>query len=70
MVMLFISPGTVIITAAGEVADLSKTVSPNLKSEIGSQIIYIDLSQSELALGGSSLGQIINQLGDARPNHR
>ncbi|MEQ9591399.1 MAG: phosphoribosylformylglycinamidine synthase [Cyclobacteriaceae bacterium] len=62
------SPGTVIITAAGEVADLTKTVSPNLKSEIGSQIIYINLSQSELALGGSSLGQIMNQLGDAVPS--
>lgn len=61
------SPGTVIISAVGEVEDLRKSVSPALENVNGSKILYIDFSKSELALGGSSFGQIVNQLGDSVP---
>jgi phosphoribosylformylglycinamidine synthase len=61
------SPGTVIISAVGEVSDIRKTVSPELKNEIGSVLLFIDFSKDQLKLGGSSLGQILNSLGNDAP---
>jgi phosphoribosylformylglycinamidine synthase len=57
------SPGTVIISAAGEVSDIRKIVEPVLKPLEGTNLIYIDMSQSEFCLGGSSFAQIRNKLG-------
>jgi len=62
------SPGTVIISAVAEVEDLRKTVSPALENIGGSKILYIDFSKCELALGGSSFAQVVNQLGDKTPS--
>jgi len=62
-----LSPGTVIISAVGEVEDIRKTVSPDLKNISGSKIIYIDFSKDEFKLGGSSLGQVVNCLGESAP---
>src|SRR5690606_474284 len=61
------APGTVIISAAGEVADITKTVSPVLSPQEGSKLIYIDFSRDARKLGGSSFAQIINQLGNEVP---
>ena len=61
------SPGTVIISAVGEVSDIRKTVSPDLKHEVGSTILHIDFSKDELKLGGSSLGQVLGTLGNDAP---
>lgn len=62
-----LSPGTVIISAVAEVDDLRRTVSPDLKKVEGSKIIHIDFSNDELALGGSSLAQVLNLLGTHAP---
>ncbi len=62
------SPGTVIISAVGEVADIRKTISPALKPESGSQLIHIDFSGDSLKLGGSSLAQVVNLLGNRTPS--
>jgi phosphoribosylformylglycinamidine synthase len=61
------SPGTVIISAAGEVSDIRKAVSPNLKNSSGSSLIYIDFTKDEYCLGGSSFAQFRNQLGAKAP---
>ncbi len=61
------SPGTVIISAVAEVEDLRRTISPDLKNIPDSQIWYVDFSNHELALGGSSFAQVLNQLGDDVP---
>jgi phosphoribosylformylglycinamidine synthase len=61
------SPGTVIISTVAEVSDIRKTVSPDLKPEIGSTLLYIDFSKDELTLGGSSLGQVLSLLGNDAP---
>ncbi len=61
------SPGTVIITAVAEVSDIRKTISPALENIPGSKLIYIDFSSDELKLGGSSLGQVLNSLGQSAP---
>ncbi|MBT1699332.1 phosphoribosylformylglycinamidine synthase [Fulvivirgaceae bacterium PWU4] len=61
------APGTVIISAAGEVEDITKTISPALQPVKGSKLIYIDLSRDEFKLGGSSFAQVLNLLGNEAP---
>jgi len=61
------SPGTVIISAAAEVSDIRKIVEPVLKPVAGSSIVYIDMSQCDFCLGGSSFAQIRNKLGEHTP---
>lgn len=60
------APGTVIISAAGEVADVKKTVSPVLQNK-RSQIYYIDFCGSDLQLGGSAFAQSLGRLGREVP---
>lgn len=61
------APGTVIISAAGEVSDVRKTVSPVMRNTTSS-IYYIDFSNTALELGGSALAQTLNKLGSAAPS--
>ncbi len=61
------APGTVIISAAGEVKDVKKTVSPVIRNT-ASAIYYIDFSNSSLELGGSALAQTLDRLGSKAPS--
>lgn len=61
-----IAPGTVIISAAGQVSDVKKTVSPVVQQQ-KSHLYYIDFSGSPLQLGGSALYQSLGKLGDMAP---
>jgi phosphoribosylformylglycinamidine synthase len=61
------SPGTVIISASGEVADVRKTVEPVIVNDSYTSILYIDMSRDEFRLGGSSFAQVVNRLGDSVP---
>ncbi len=61
------APGTVIISAAGEVTDIKKIIEPVLTDDPGSYIIYVDLSGDDFKLGGSSFGQSVNHLFDEAP---
>jgi phosphoribosylformylglycinamidine synthase len=61
------SPGTVIISSAGEVTDVRKAVSPALKHVQDSILIYIDFSKCGFHLGGSSFAQLVGKIGDAAP---
>ncbi|MFZ4260640.1 phosphoribosylformylglycinamidine synthase [Sphingobacterium sp. HJSM2_6] len=61
-----IAPGTVIISAAGNCTDINKVLEPVLKKDAGS-IYYINLSQDQFKLGGSSFAQIRNQIGKDAP---
>lgn len=60
------APGTVIISAAGEVRNVRRVASPvaQLKK---SSFIYIDMSRDEMRLGGSAFAQSLNRIGDAAP---
>ena len=64
-----ISPGTVIISAAGHCNDISKVVEPVFK-KTGGAIYYINISQDDFKLGGSSFAQILNKIGNETPNVR
>ena len=61
-----IAPGTVIISAAGNCNDITKVVEPVLQKDGGS-IYYINLSQDEFKLGGSSFAQTLNKIGNDVP---
>ena len=61
-----ISPGTVIISAAAHCNDITKVVEPVLQPNKGS-IYYINLSQDNHELGGSSFAQILSKVGLKAP---
>jgi phosphoribosylformylglycinamidine synthase len=61
------APGTVIISAAGEVEDICKVVEPVCQPDPDSPIIYIDFSKDEFHLGGSSFAQVVNAIGTEVP---
>jgi phosphoribosylformylglycinamidine synthase len=61
-----IAPGTVIISAAGNCSNITKVVEPVLQRNGGS-IYYINLSQDEFKLGGSSFAQTQNKIGTETP---
>lgn len=61
-----IAPGTVIISAAGNCSNITKVVEPVLQRNGGS-IYYINLSQDEFKLGGSSFAQVLNKIGNETP---
>ncbi|NLJ81649.1 MAG: phosphoribosylformylglycinamidine synthase, partial [Bacteroidales bacterium] len=62
-----LSPGTVIITAVGEVSDVKKIVKPVLQAKNNTEVLYIDMSSDTMKLGGSSYAQTHNLLGDNAP---
>jgi len=62
------SPGTVIISTVGECADIRKTISPDLAPVSDSILVRIDFSGDEPKLGGSSLAQVLNQIGSDVPD--
>ncbi|MBI6117046.1 phosphoribosylformylglycinamidine synthase [Salegentibacter maritimus] len=61
-----LSPGTVIISAAGHCDDITRVVEPVLQKN-GGDIYYINLSQDSFKLGGSSFAQILNKVGKEVP---
>jgi phosphoribosylformylglycinamidine synthase len=61
------SPGTVIITASGEVEDIRKIVEPVIVNDPDTSLLYIDMSRDILKTGGSSLSQILNGIGEEAP---
>lgn len=61
------SPGTVIISAAAEVSDVTKTISPVLVNDQKTALYYVDFSFDALKLGGSVLYQTLNKLGNNTP---
>ena len=62
-----LSPGTVIISAGAEVADVKQVVSPVVKNDKNSSIYYVDFSFDNLKLGGSVLYQCLGKIGNEVP---
>jgi len=64
-----IAPGTVIISAAGHCSDIQNVVEPIFQRNSGS-VYYINFSQDDFKLGGSSFAQTQNKVGEETPNIR
>ena len=62
-----ISPGTVIISAGAHCNDITNVIEPVLQKD-GGNIYYINLSNDDFKLGGSSFAQIKNKIGKETPN--
>lgn len=62
-----ISPGTVIVSAGGEVSDVRKVVSPVLVNDKNASIYHIDFSFDKQRLGGSAFAQSLGKVGDDVP---
>ena len=62
-----ISPGTVIVSAGGEVKDVRKVVSPVLVNSKNSSLYYIDFSFDDQRLGGSAFAQTLGKVGSDVP---
>ena len=62
-----ISPGTVIVSAGGEVSHIRNVVSPVMVNKTKSVFYHIDFSFDELRLGGSAFAQSLNKVGSDVP---
>ena len=62
-----ISPGTVIVSAGGEVSDVRRVVSPVLVNTPKSTLYHIDFSFDALRLGGSAFAQSLDRVGSDVP---
>ncbi len=62
-----ISPGTVIVSAGGEVSDVRKVVSPVVKNDKHASLYHIDFSFDEQRLGGSAFAQSLGKVGSDVP---
>ena len=65
-----LAPGTVIISAAGQVDNIRRTVSPVIRNNARSTLYYIDFSGDSLRLGGSALAQSFGKVGSDVPTVR
>ena len=62
-----IAPGTVIVSAGGEVSDVRKVVSPVVVNDKHASLYYIDFSFCEQRLGGSAFAQSLGHVGSDVP---
>ena len=62
-----VSPLSLMVTGFSSVEDVRKTVTPDLKSD-DSALLLIDLGAGKNRLGGSTLAQVYNQVGQTTPD--
>ena len=63
------SPVSLIITAFASIADVRGTLTPQLDAlEEDSTLVLIDLGRGKMRMGGSILGQVLNQSGNETPD--
>jgi len=62
-----LSPGTVIISAAGEISKVRKITEPVLVNDPYTSLMYIDMSRDGFKTGGSSFSQVMNSIGGEAP---
>ncbi|MCM1005822.1 MAG: phosphoribosylformylglycinamidine synthase [Prevotella sp.] len=60
------APGTVIISAAGEVRNIRKVTSPVVR-DVESVLLYIPMSKDAFKLGGSAFAQALGKVGHDAP---
>ncbi|MCY3868445.1 MAG: phosphoribosylformylglycinamidine synthase [Gemmatimonadetes bacterium] len=62
------TPGTLVISGYVTSPDITQTVTPDLKYPDEGLILYVDLGADKHRLGGSSLAQVYEQLGNESPD--
>ncbi len=62
------SPISLVVTAFANTPDARKTLTPQLRTSVDSNLILIDLGNGKNRMGGSSLAQVYGQVGDDAPD--
>lgn len=63
------SPISLVISAFANTQDVRKTLTPQLRTDLGdTALILIDLGNGKNRMGGSSLAQVYSQLGNSAPD--
>lgn len=63
------APLSLIVTAFAPVKDVRKTVTPQLRTDLGdTDLIYVDLGRMQNRMGGSIYAQVTNQVGQSAPD--
>ncbi|MEE4301005.1 MAG: phosphoribosylformylglycinamidine synthase, partial [Pseudomonadales bacterium] len=62
------SPVSLIVSAFAPVADVTRTLTPELSREADTALLLVDLGHGRDRLGGSVLAQVFGQLGDDAPD--
>ncbi len=63
------SPISLVVTAFANTPDARKTLTPQLRTDLGeTKLILIDLGNGKNRMGGSSLAQVYGQIGDEAPD--
>ncbi len=62
------APGNIVISAYVTCPDITKVVSPDIKSPGESRLLYIDLGEGRYRTGGSALAHVYNQVGAESPD--
>jgi phosphoribosylformylglycinamidine synthase len=62
------SPLSLVITGFGAVTDVRKTLTPELNTQVPSQLMLLDLSRGKTRLGGSCLAQVYSAIGHEVPD--
>ncbi|MEO9653542.1 phosphoribosylformylglycinamidine synthase [Marinomonas sp.] len=62
------SPLSLVITAFAPVADVRKTLTPELQNKTDTRLLLIDLGAGQNRLGGSVIAQVYNKLGQQAPD--
>ena len=63
------SPLSLVVTAFTPVQDVRRTLTPQLRSDLGhTSLLYVDLGQNKNRMGGSILAQTYNTLGKTPPD--
>jgi phosphoribosylformylglycinamidine synthase len=63
------APLSLIVSAFARVADVRRTLTPQLRSDCGATTLFlVDLGHGRCRLGGSALAQVYGETGDCAPN--
>ena len=62
------SPGTLVLSAYATCPDITKVITPDIKTPGTSRLLYIDLGACRYRMGGTSLAHVYGQTGDESPD--
>ncbi len=62
------APGQVVVSGYASMPDVTRVVTPDLKSPGESRLMLLDLAPGKARLGGSALAQALGQVGDESPD--
>ncbi len=63
-----VAPISLIVSGFAKVGDVRRTLTPELKKRVDTEVLLFDLGDGHTRMGGSALAQVYEQLGGATPD--